>query len=55
VLVILYAAQPEHDAIVSYGTFIADTQDEIRELYRDFRQGKMSHVSTLPQDRQIVY
>jgi redox-sensitive bicupin YhaK (pirin superfamily) len=55
VRVILYAAQPQQDPIVSYGPFIADTQDEIRELYRDFRQGKMSHVSTLPQDRQIVY
>ncbi|GAB3991169.1 pirin family protein [Spirosoma daeguense] len=52
---ILYAAQPQHDPIVSYGPFIADTQDEIRGLYRDFRQGKMEHVSVLPQSQQYVY
>lgn len=53
--VVLYAGQPQHDPIVSYGPFIADTQDEIRGLYRDFRQGKMGHVSNLPQSQRLLY
>ncbi|WP_420150552.1 pirin family protein [Spirosoma sp.] len=53
--VILYAAQPQHDPIVSYGPFIADTQDEIRNLYKEFRQGKMDHVSNLPQSQRVMY
>ncbi|MBD2754389.1 pirin family protein [Spirosoma validum] len=53
--VILYAGQPQQDPIVSYGPFIADNQDEIRGLYRDFRQGKMRHVSNLPQSQRLVY
>jgi hypothetical protein len=53
--VILYAGQPQNDPIVSYGPFIADDQEEIRGLYRDFRQGKMGHVSALPAGQRFNY
>jgi quercetin 2,3-dioxygenase len=45
---VLYAGQPQQDSIVSYGPFIGDTEDDIRRLYSDYRQGKMRHISTYP-------
>ncbi|MGV3561115.1 pirin family protein [Larkinella arboricola] len=53
--VVLYAALPQNDPIVSHGPFIADTAEEIRELYRVFRHGKMNHVSTLPEAQRLLY
>lgn len=53
--VILYAGVPQNDAIVPYGPFIADAPEEIKGLYSDFRQGKMQHVSSLPEARRISY
>ncbi|GAB3336439.1 pirin family protein [Larkinella ripae] len=53
--VILYAGQPQGDPIVSHGPFIADTQEDIRRLYQEFRRGQMSHVTTLPEARQMKY
>ena len=51
--VILYAGKPTNDEIVPYGPFIGDTQDDIRRLYRDYRDDKMQHISTVP-DSQII-
>jgi redox-sensitive bicupin YhaK (pirin superfamily) len=53
--VILYAALPQNDPIVSYGPFIADEQNEIKDLYRDFRHGKIGHVSELPAGQRFSY
>ncbi|GAB4029091.1 pirin family protein [Spirosoma gilvum] len=53
--VILYAGQPQGDAIVSYGPFIADTQDDIRRLYQEYRQGKMRHIETVPAAQRILW
>jgi redox-sensitive bicupin YhaK (pirin superfamily) len=53
--IILYAAQPQNDPIVSYGPFIADEQSEIRDLYSDFRHGKIRHVSELPAAQRFSY
>ncbi|OJV12331.1 MAG: pimeloyl-CoA dehydrogenase [Dyadobacter sp. 50-39] len=53
--VVLYAAEPQHDQIVSHGPFIADHQEEIKGLYSDFRHGKMRHVSTLSQGQRFNY
>jgi redox-sensitive bicupin YhaK (pirin superfamily) len=53
--VILYAGEPQNDPIVSYGPFIADNQDEIKDLYRDYRQGKIGHVSALPAAQRFNY
>jgi redox-sensitive bicupin YhaK (pirin superfamily) len=52
---VLYAAQPHHVPIVSHGPFIADTEDDIRRLYREFRNGLMPHVNDLPKERRLVY
>ncbi|MBD2699140.1 pirin family protein [Spirosoma sp. BT702] len=53
--VILYAGEPQGDAIVSHGPFIADTQEDIRRLYQEYRQGKMSHISTVPASQRILW
>lgn len=45
---VLYAGKPLHEHIVSHGPFIADTADDIARLYREYRQGKMKHISTVP-------
>jgi len=50
---VLYAGQPHHVPIVSYGPFIGDSQDDIRRLYSEFRQGKMPHLNDLPASRKI--
>ena len=52
---VLYAAQPQHHEIVSYGPFIADSMDEIRQLYTDYRAGKMEHISEVSAEQQISY
>ncbi|SEJ84388.1 hypothetical protein SAMN05216327_12414 [Dyadobacter sp. SG02] len=53
--VVLYAGEPQHDPIVSHGPFISDHQEEIKELYSDFRHGKMRHVSTLTAGQRFNY
>ena len=53
--VVLYAGEPQNDSIVSHGPFIADHQEEIKELYSDFRHGKMRHVSTLSDEQRFTY
>ncbi len=44
---ILYAGKPTGDRIVSHGPFIADSAEDIQRLYREYRQGKMKHISTV--------
>lgn len=53
--VVLYAGEPQHDSIVSHGPFISDNQEEIKDLYSDFRHGKMRHVSTLSEGQRFNY
>jgi len=50
---ILYAGQPHQVPIVSYGPFIGDSQDDIRRLYSEYRQGRMPHLNDLPVNRKI--
>jgi hypothetical protein len=42
---VLYSAAPQNHNIVAHGPFIADSMDEIRQLYSDYRQGKLVHIS----------
>jgi quercetin 2,3-dioxygenase len=52
---VLYAALPQHHEIVSHGPFIADSMDDIRHLYADYRAGKMGHISEVAAELQISY
>jgi len=51
---ILYAGQPQEDPIVSHGPFIGDTEEDIRRLYSEFRQGKMEHINTVPDSQRAI-
>jgi len=51
---VLYAGKPTGDSIVSYGPFIADTSEDIQRLYQEYRQGKMKHISTVPESQRIL-
>jgi redox-sensitive bicupin YhaK (pirin superfamily) len=42
---VLYAGQPQHEGVVSYGPFIGDKQQDIIRLYNEYHQGKMAHIS----------
>jgi quercetin 2,3-dioxygenase len=44
---VLYAGQPQHDAIVSHGPFIGDTREDIVRLYDEYRQGRFERMSNL--------
>ena len=52
---VLYSAEPQHHEIVSHGPFIADTMDDIKQLYADYRFGKMGHISEVGEDQKLVY
>jgi quercetin 2,3-dioxygenase len=49
VRLVLYAAKPTGESIVSHGPFIADSSEDIARLYREYRQGNMKHISTVPE------
>jgi len=51
---VLYAGKPTGDNIVSQGPFIADNLEDIQRLYKDYRLGKMKHISTVPQTQRIL-
>lgn len=50
---VLYAGNPTGDTIVSHGPFIADTQEEIQDLYQDYRRGRLQHISSVPESQRI--
>ncbi|SOD96950.1 pirin family protein [Spirosoma fluviale] len=52
---VLYAAEPTHEPIVSYGPFIADTQTEIADLYKYYRDGTMKHIATAPEAQKLTF
>jgi redox-sensitive bicupin YhaK (pirin superfamily) len=51
---VLYAGKPTGDHLVSHGPFIADSSEDIQRLYREYRQGKMKHISTIPESQRIL-
>lgn len=53
--IILYSGQPQGDEIIVHGPFIGDTEDDIRRLYHDFRQGKMGHITNVPAAQKLVW
>ena len=51
---VLYAGKPTGEKIVSYGPFIADSSEDIQRLYHEYRQGKMKHISAVPESQRIL-
>ncbi|MEO8413277.1 MAG: pirin-like C-terminal cupin domain-containing protein [Ginsengibacter sp.] len=54
VRLVLYAGKPTGDNIVSHGPFIADSSEDIQRLYHEYRQGKMKHISTVPESQRLM-
>ena len=52
---ILYSGEPQGDPIVSHGPFIGDTTEDISRLYREFRAGKMKHISTVSDEQKLSW
>ena len=50
---VLYAGKPLGENIVSHGPFIADSSEDIVRLYSEYRQGKMKHISSVPDSQKI--
>jgi hypothetical protein len=50
---ILYAGKPTGENIVSHGPFIADSSEDIKRLYQEYRLGKMKHISKVPDSQRI--
>lgn len=50
---VLYAGKPLGENIISHGPFIADSSEDILRLYSEYRQGKMQHISTVPEEQKI--
>jgi len=51
---VLYAGRPLREHIVAYGPFIADSSEDIKRLYGEYRQGKMKHIATVPESQRIL-
>lgn len=52
--VVLYAGQPQGDAIVSHGPFIGDSRDDIVRLYAEYRAGRFERLSDLTRTNRIA-
>ena len=53
VRLVLYAGKPIGESIVSHGPFIADSSEDIMRLYREYREGRMKHISSVPESQKI--
>jgi len=52
---VLYAGEPQKHQIVSHGPFIADSMDEIKDLYADYRRGNIQHINDVSEDQKFIY
>ncbi len=52
---VLYAGQPHNVPVVHHGPFVADSMEDIAQMYRDFRQGEFPHLNDLPDEQKITY
>jgi len=43
--VVIYAGQPQGDAIVIHGPFVGDSLEDVRRLYADYRAGRFARMS----------
>jgi quercetin 2,3-dioxygenase len=52
---VLYSGEPQGDPIVSHGPFIGDTTEDISRLYREFRAGKMKHITAVTDAQKLSW
>ncbi len=53
--IILYSGKPQNEPLISHGPFIADTEEDIKRLYKEFRQGEMKHISTIDESQVLQW
>jgi redox-sensitive bicupin YhaK (pirin superfamily) len=53
VRLVLYAGQPQGDAIVSQGPFIGDSRDDIVRLHNEYRAGRFVRMSELARAARV--
>lgn len=51
---VLYAGQPTGNPIKPYGPFIGNDSQDIIRLYEEYNEGKMKHVTALPEAQKMV-
>lgn len=51
---VLYAGEPQGDPIYSHGPFIGESDEDIKRLYKEYYQGKMKHISTVPEEQRSL-
>jgi len=51
---VLYSGEPQNHEIVTHGPFVADSVEEIKELYADFRRGKMEHITEVAARQEAI-
>lgn len=52
---VLYAGRPHQVPVIQYGPFVADSMEDIKRLYKEYRNGEMRHLNDLPADEKINY
>ena len=52
---VLYAGQPHNVPVVHHGPFVADSMENITQLYRDFRNGGFPHLNDLSPEQKITF
>ena len=55
VRLVLYSGRPTGDAIVSHGPFIAGSNEDILRLYKEYKLGKMEHISAVDEKQRILF
>jgi redox-sensitive bicupin YhaK (pirin superfamily) len=53
--VVIYSGQPQGDLIVSHGPFIADSTSDIQRLFKEYREGRMKHISSVPATQRHMW
>lgn len=53
--IVIYAGEPQRTGIISHGPFIAEKEDQIQKLYKDYRLGIMKHIAASPKAQRITY
>ena len=52
--VVLYAGQPQNDPLIHHGPFVAGSQNDLIQVFNDYRAGQFTRLSTLLKNRHVA-